>query len=120
MSRSFSLFGRVIVAMLVISSTATAHTKMSTSVPAQGSSVRTGLETIQLGFAKPVRVMVVKVKRTDQADDIPLVSQGKSAFATSYDVKTTPLGAGTYDVNWTAIAKDGHVMKGTLSFTVTP
>ena len=106
--------------MLIASSAALAHTKMSKSVPAHGSEAKAGLETIQLGFAKPVRVMVVKVKRTDQAADIPTANKGPGSFATTYDVTTAPLGAGTYDVNWTAVAKDGHVMKGTLSFTIKP
>jgi methionine-rich copper-binding protein CopC len=48
------------------------------------------------------------------------VKKGKPDFANSYNVTVTPLEPGAYDVNWTGVAKDGHVMKGTLSFKIEP
>ncbi len=97
-----------------------AHSKMAKSVPAHGATAKAGLTDVTLGFSKPVRVTVVKVTRTDKSSDIPVVKTGKPGFADAYSVEVTPLEPGTYDVNWTAVAKDGHVMKGTLSFKISP
>jgi methionine-rich copper-binding protein CopC len=99
---------------------ALAHAKMVKSVPANGATARAGLSDLTLGFSKPVRVTLVKVKRTDKPIDIQVVKKGKPDFANSYNVTVTPLEPGAYDVNWTGVAKDGHVMKGTLSFKIEP
>jgi len=60
------------------------------------------------------------VKRTDKASDVSVLEKGVSRFTKTYDLKVQPLDPGTYRVNWTAVAKDGHVMNGDLSFSVTP
>ena len=99
---------------------AVAHSKMAKSVPANGATAKAGLKNVTLGFSKPVRITVVKVKRADPASEIAIVKKGKAGFADSYNFEVTPLEPGRYDVDWTAVATDGHVMKGTLSFTVEP
>ncbi len=102
------------------SDTARAHAKMAKSVPANGATAKAGLRDVTLGFSMPVRVTLVKVKRTDKPEDIEVVKKGKAGFANAYTVSVTPLEPGAYDVNWTGVAKDGHVMKGTLSFKIEP
>ena len=49
-----------------------------------------------------------------------VVKKAKPVFTDSYSVEVTPLEPGAYDVDWTAVAKDGHVMKGKLSFKIAP
>ena len=73
-----------------------------------------------LGFSNPVRVTIVKVKRKDNPSDIAVVKKAKPVFTDSYSLEVTPLEPGAYDVDWTAVAKDGHVMKGKLSFKIEP
>ncbi len=97
-----------------------AHSKMSGSIPQNGGTAKAGLEKLQLGFEKPVKVVLVKVKRTDQAANVAIISKDKPAFEKMYRIAVSPLAAGTYSVNWTAVAKDGHVMKGELTFTLKP
>ena len=97
-----------------------AHSKMAKSVPENGATAKAGLTDVTLGFSKPVRVTIVKVKRTDKPSDIAVVKKAKPVFTDSYSVEVTPLEPGAYDVDWTAVAKDGHVMKGKLSFKIEP
>ena len=97
-----------------------AHSKMAKSIPENGSTAKAGLTDVTLGFSKPVRITLVKVQRTDKPSEIPVVKKAKPSFADSYSIEVAPLEPGTYDVTWTAVAKDGHVMKGKLSFKIEP
>ena len=94
------------------------HSKMSKSVPSEGQTIQPGLSEITLGFSKSVRVMVVKVYNTTMATESKAELKPARNFATSYVFPVAPLNPGAHEVSWTAVAKDGHVMKGTLKFTV--
>jgi len=94
------------------------HSTMSRSVPAEGQAIQPGLSQITLGFSKSVRVMVVKVRNTTTATDAKTDLKPAQSFAKSYAFPVAPLKLGEHAVSWTAVAKDGHVMKGTLRFTV--
>jgi len=108
----------ILLALNIGTSAAFAHSKMAESIPPDGGTAQAGLETLQLSFQKPVRVMLVKVKRIDEAADIPVLKKGIVGFSKTYRVVVPPLAAGAYEVTWTSVAKDGHVMKGTLTFTL--
>ena len=97
-----------------------AHSKMAKSVPETGATAKAGLTDVPLGYAKPAPDTIVTVKRTDTPSDIAVVKKAKPVFTDSYSVEVTPLEPGAYDVDWTAVAKDGHVMKGKLSFKIEP
>lgn len=112
---------RTITIALLLSLIATAghtHSKMSKSIPANGSTAQPGLPEITLGFAKPVRLILVKMTETSNKIEIKPNFKPAAKFGTTFPVKVEPLQAGDYEVNWTAIAKDGHVMKGSLNFKV--
>lgn len=95
-----------------------AHAKMVASTPADGASVAAGVSQIALQFSHPMRLTLVKVHRA--ADDASLApaSPLPKAFTSSARVDLEPLAAGAYDVSWTAVSEDGHVMKGHFEFTV--
>ena len=94
------------------------HSKMSKSVPTEGQTIQPGLSQITLGFSRSVRVMVVKVRNTTTATDAKTELKPARSFATSFAFPVAPLKPGAHAISWTAVAKDGHVMKGTLKFTV--
>ena len=108
----------VMFCLFIGTSHAYAHAKMSKSSPAQGASVKAGLSEIQIGFSKPVRVMLVKVKNTDGKADVRAEFKPSKVFKTKFPFTVTPLAVGAHVVNWTSIAKDGHVMEGELLFKV--
>ncbi|MEM7747672.1 MAG: copper resistance CopC family protein [Pseudomonadota bacterium] len=103
---------------VIVATTAYAHSKMTSSVPREGTTVKAGLPEITLGFSKPVRLILVKVRNKTGKEDVKTGFKPATGFGKAYPVDVQPLTVGTYQVNWTAIAKDGHIMKGTLSFSV--
>ena len=109
----------LMLSLILMSASALAHSQMSKSDPADGGTAKAGLETLKLGFSQPVRVTLVKVRRGDEATEVPTKLKA-SGFASSIEVGVAPRAAGKYRMEWTALAKDGHVMKGNVSFTVTP
>ena len=95
-----------------------AHSKMAKTVPSEGATVKAGLSAITLGFSKPVRLMLVKVKNTASNSDVKAEFKPASRYKTSFPFTVAPLNTGSHEVSWTAVAKDGHVMKGKLKFNV--
>jgi len=97
---------------------ALAHSKMAQSTPVEGSTVQAGLAKVTLGFSKPVRLMLVKVKNTSLSSNVKAEFTPASNYQTSFPFEVAPLSIGQHEITWTAVAEDGHVMKGTLSFKV--
>ncbi len=120
MRRLWALLLAAIISLAAHGEDVRAHSKMAKSVPENGGTAKAGLKDLTLGFSKPVRVTLVKVMRTDTTSDVPVVRRGKPIFTSSYSLEVAPLEPGSYAVNWTAVAKDGHIMKGKLSFKIKP
>ncbi len=97
---------------------ALAHTKMTASAPADGATVPAGLAQIEMTFSHPMRLTLVRVHRADDDKDIGLKAPLPKAFADAAKVSVDALADGSYEVTWTAVSKDGHVMKGHFGFTV--
>ncbi len=95
-----------------------AHAKMNASVPKDGATVPAGLSEIQLQFSKPLRLTLIHVRRVDDQEEIPARSKLPKSFVDSAKVAVEALQAGSYKVFWTAVSKDGHVMKGSFAFSV--
>jgi methionine-rich copper-binding protein CopC len=108
-----------IVAFLVMLApeAAFAHAKMTSSTPKDGSTVAAGLSQIELNFSHPLRLSVVHVRDATK-HDVPLRSELPKAFAAVVKINVDGLTPGAYEVSWTAVADDGHVMKGTFAFSV--
>lgn len=50
----------------------------------------------------------------------PVTEAADLGFAEDATVSINALTAGAYDVSWTAVSKNGHVVKGHFMFNVTP
>lgn len=109
----YSLF-----ALVAASSGAYAHAKMMSSVPANGSRVAASLSQLKFTFSKSMRLTTVKVRQEQSQLAIAPTEDLPANFITSATIKIPPLEAGTYSVEWTAVAKDGHIMTGTIDFIV--
>ena len=94
-----------------------AHAKMTASKPADGSTVAAGLSEIELNFSKPLRLSMVHVRDASK-HDVALKSALPATFGPAVKLSTEALTPGAYDVTWTAVAEDGHVMKGAFKFSV--
>lgn len=102
---------------LAAPSAALAHAKMTASKPADGSTVAAGLSEIELTFSKPLRLSMVHVRDASK-HDVALKGALPTAFGPVAKLNTEALTPGSYDVTWTAVAEDGHVMKGSFAFSV--
>ena len=108
-----------LVALLAVAApmAALAHVKLTASNPKHGSVVAPGLSDIELDFSAPLRLSMVHV-RDGNRQDVPLKSKPPTTFAAVVKINVDGLGPGSYEVSWTAVAEDGHVMKGSLAFSV--
>jgi hypothetical protein len=98
---------------------ALAHAKMTTSVPEDGATVPAGLSEIEMRFSHPMRLTLLRVHRADNDRDVAVETALPLAFADAAKVPVDALTAGAYDVSWTAVSEDGHVMQGSFAFKVT-
>ena len=71
-----------------------AHTKMTASVPKNGANVASPLSAIEMTFAKPLRLTMVKVVRTEDQQHVPVVGGLPETFATSVKAAVVPLPVG--------------------------
>lgn len=112
----------VIIAALFITfatvATAWSHAKISNSTPADGATVAAGLDTVTMNFSKDVRMTMVKLVRSSDGAEVAIMSDMPKGFTRAVSVTVAPLAGGPYEAHWIAVAKDGHVMKGSFSFTV--
>ena len=109
------------LSVLILAATsvaAFAHAKMASSVPQDGATVPVGLLEVQLDFSKPMRLTVVHVTRAQDRQEIPTKSKLPSSFEKSVKLALDPLSAGAYEVSWSAVADDGHIMNGAFKFSV--
>ena len=103
---------------LVVAAPAAAHADLVTSSPEDGAVLATPPTTITLTFSEPLdagrssfKLLAVGTGNVAEggADVMtlgPLLLDGR------------PLGPGVYQVQWTSVAGDGDVLRGTLTFTV--
>lgn len=98
---------------------ATAHTKLESSVPADGSTSAGPIDEVALKFTLPVTPLgdgiVIDGPAGPVAADVATAEGGLLLVATPADT----LAAGDYTVSWTAAAQDGHPLEGSFGFTVT-
>ena len=95
-----------------------AHTKVEKSDPADGATVKAGLTELKLAFEKDIRLTLISLTREGSDDPIDPTSEMPSGFVKKADITVEALEPGEYTLSWTGVAKDGHVVKQELSFTV--
>jgi copper transport protein len=103
---------------LTTTGSALAHASLTASVPEDGATVAAGVAAIEMTFSDPVRLTVVRVHAATTDSDVPLQGALPDDFEGTAEVAVDPLAAGAYDVSWTGVAEDGHVMNGHFAFTV--
>ncbi|MGE3177970.1 MAG: copper resistance protein CopC [Vicinamibacterales bacterium] len=106
------------VVVLALSTLAQAHTKLEKSDPADGATLTTSPKWVQLFFNEKPDLKVSKVELTGPSGKIEL---GAAHSMADKDIMSTidrALDSGKYTVSWQTAGKDGHVIKGSFSFTV--
>ena len=94
-----------------------AHAKLTSSVPAGDAAVSGTPASLILTFDEEVKLALLKLSSAGQ--DTPVTVDSKAKAAKTVVLPLPALSPGKYEVHWTAVAADdGHVTKGTFSFTV--
>jgi copper resistance protein C len=107
----------------VVATAALAHPKLVKSDPAANAVVSAGPKELRLSFNEE---LVPKFSSADVKDQKGQKVEVGTAAADPSDKKqlvvplTKPLAAGTYKVDWHAVAADTHRVQGSYSFTVKP
>jgi copper resistance protein C len=101
--------------VVVTASPAAAHTTLTSSDPAKGSTVAAPSE-IHLNYADPVRFPGVVVRDAKGGRH----ESGKPAAVDNHVVEKVAgtLAPGVYTVGWRVVAEDGHPVTGEFRFTV--
>jgi methionine-rich copper-binding protein CopC len=114
MSRVLPLLTAVL-GLFLAAGAAQAHSTLESSVPADGATV-SAPKTILMKFTRDLRLVTVRL--TAENFDESLAVDRSAPAAKSFSVPLPALAPGTYTVKWRAAATDGHIMMGSLSFTV--
>ncbi|MBN6033813.1 copper resistance CopC family protein [Amycolatopsis sp. 195334CR] len=105
--------------LLATAGTASAHTKLESSDPAEGASLEAAPTQLTLRFSELVKVETSKVTVTGPNASEWQVGQ-LAAKGPVLTVPVTPAGpAGEYAVNYEVTSADGHSVNGTTRFTLT-
>ncbi len=103
---------------IALGSSAFAHSKVNSTTPDNGAIVTSVPETIELIFAKKVRLTKVTATHKGHAN-VELDLEGQKSFQKTATIPLKTFGAGTYKIEWRALGTDGHALKGNFSFEVT-
>lgn len=105
------------VSGLLLASQAFAHAKLLSSSPADGAELAGTPAALTLSFAEPVKLATMTVSAAGPA--VPVTVDRAAKAAASVTVPLPALAPGRYEVHWSAVSpSDGHVSKGSLTFTV--
>jgi len=104
------------LALLTFGVTASAHAHLEKSSPADGSVITTSPSSIVLSFSEAARLTALSIQRGDEAKQNlkPL----PTTAAQQISVPLPPLKPGAYSLTWRVLSEDGHMMSGTLHFTL--
>lgn len=105
-----------ITMLLLFTATASSHTTVAETVPKNGSVLKQSPEAVQIRFAHDARltsaVLVGEDKQERRLDFIP---KGNSE---SFKFPEPDLGPGRNEIRWKALSDDGHVISGSLIYTI--
>jgi copper resistance protein C len=99
------------------SGTCVAHAHLQSSTPASNARLSQAPSTLTLNFSEEAELAVLKLSTAGNTIAVALDRTMKPSASITVALPALP--AGKYDVQWTAIAHDdGHVTRGSFSFTV--
>ena len=106
------------LALATFAATASAHAHLQKASPADGSVVTTSPSRIVLNFSESARLTAASIQKGDEPRQSlkPL----PPAAARQISVALPQLTPGSYSVTWRVVSEDGHLMSGTLRFTLAP
>ena len=106
-----------LVLLFAFSSTAFAHTGLTSSSPADGENITEDVHEIVLEFNTKIETTsIVKVFNENKEEiTVSNIQVSDNAMTGGF---ISPLDNGTYTVEWKIIGADGHPIQGTYSFVI--
>lgn len=99
-----------------ISTLSHAHSVVTKSQPENGAHLSVAPERIEVSFSKPTRVIKASITHNEIDQDKLVLSTKEPTKLISFT--PAPKDVGKYVVEWRALSKDGHVLKGRLEFSI--
>lgn len=103
--------------LAIHSVTGFAHTSLSGSTPKSGAELDESPPAIELTFRGEARLTSVVAVVNGAERRLEFTPK---ASATSFRIENPQLQPGRNEIQWKALSKDGHVVSGSLTFTVKP
>jgi methionine-rich copper-binding protein CopC len=102
--------------LLLASAGAQAHAHLQQSTPADGSTVATAPAKLVLRFSEAAQLTSLSITKEGGAKQelAPLPDQAQTTIVVALPALTP----GRYAVSWRAVSADGHMMPGTIHFTL--
>jgi methionine-rich copper-binding protein CopC len=101
---------------LLVAGSTLAHAMLESSSPANHATLSTAPKAIDLVFGHPTRL--TKLKLLNAGQEIPVTIDPSAPASSTFSIPLPALKPGSYQVKWGTLSGDGHVMTGSLSFTV--
>lgn len=108
----------LVLGLFALAPAAGAHTELSSSEPADGAATAGPLNEVVLTFSEPVTLVGFGFEVEDPDGNLlvpDLSSADDTVFTLSFD---PPLSGGDVTVRYEVTSADGHVVSGSVSFTV--
>jgi methionine-rich copper-binding protein CopC len=102
--------------LLTLAASALAHTSATSTLPKSGSVLDASPATIGITFKEAARLTSVVVHQEGKPER--KLTFTPSGSATEFTIENPGLEPGKSEVRWTALSKDGHVVKGVIVLTV--
>lgn len=113
------LFVALIAALSANAGEAVAHSKLKSSLPANGSTVPGNFKEARLDFLEPIEGALSHFDLVDADGKVVVHADGGTACAEKsckFPVET--LAPGAYRIDYHILSADGHVVEGKIRFTV--
>ena len=100
-------------------SAAFAHTMVQSVSIADGARLQASPPQVTITFQHAARFGSVRLQ-TAAGERIPIAFTSPTAATNTFTIPLPALAPDSYRLTWRVIAEDGHVMTGSVSFTVVP
>jgi methionine-rich copper-binding protein CopC len=102
--------------LVMFGATASAHAHLQKASPADGSVISTSPSNLVLNFSEAARLTALSIQKDDEPKQN--LKLPPSTAARQISVPLPQLTPGTYSLSWRVLSDDGHIMAGTLHFTL--
>jgi copper resistance protein C len=114
----------VVAAVVPMSSShadARLHLSLKAAFPAKDTTLTSAPDAVRLWLSEPADLAATKIEVKNASGAVvptAALTRGERREDPVVALFTTPPGNGRYVIDWRAMSKDGHVVKGTHAFTV--